>query len=336
MHSRVTVKDIAREVGVHYATVSRALRDDPRVAAATASSIKQAATKLGYEPDPMMRALAAYRANVKPVSYKETIGFLWPEQTRREIAASPYLRRYADGAKSRGATLGYQVEEFFLAESSAQALRRVLQARGIRGLVIGSFNRVSVAHLSFAFERLALAAISTALKRPLLHRVGHDHFGGMRLALHQLKRLGYRRIAFLVADVQDRVLERRYSSAFLAHHPLGAAQADDFLRVVPTPDETAARKLATASRADAVLMTFSPSPSTLGVPRRGQVPLVSLDVLGDDGRHAGISQQLDLAAASAIDIVVEQIIHGCWGVPKERKNVLTDGVWVDHPSCPAR
>ena len=47
MDRRITIKDIAREVGVHHATVSRALRGDPRITEETRGRIREVAVKFG-------------------------------------------------------------------------------------------------------------------------------------------------------------------------------------------------------------------------------------------------------------------------------------------------
>lgn len=49
MNSRITIKDIARELNVHHSTVSRALRDDPRVKPETKQLIKKYAEDHGYQ-----------------------------------------------------------------------------------------------------------------------------------------------------------------------------------------------------------------------------------------------------------------------------------------------
>jgi hypothetical protein len=85
-------------------------------------------------------------------------------------------------------------------------------------------------------------------------------------------------------------------------------------------------------RPECLIVTYTPDP----LPRQqgAPVPIVSLDLLPEDARVAGIYQQIALAAAAAVDFVIEQIHHGKRGVPTERKNMLTDGQWLDHPSCP--
>lgn len=55
----VTLKDIAESCGVDVSTVSRALRDDPRVLASTKQRIRTTANRLGYRPNIAARRLQA-------------------------------------------------------------------------------------------------------------------------------------------------------------------------------------------------------------------------------------------------------------------------------------
>jgi len=45
---RITLRDIARASGVHLATVSRALRNDPQVGEARAIEVRRIAQEMGY------------------------------------------------------------------------------------------------------------------------------------------------------------------------------------------------------------------------------------------------------------------------------------------------
>lgn len=329
MERRSTIKDIARQAGVHHATVSRALRGLPNVAAETIARVKAAADQLGYTPDPMMHALAAYRSQTREVRYKETIAFLWPEQTRQESASSRYYQRSLAGAKARASELGYSLDEFWLREMPRKSLPRVLAARGIRSLILAGYNRLSAAHLGFPVEGLAVASMTAALKAPRLHRVGHDHFAGVRIALHELKRAGFSRIAFVLGDLQDRILDRRYSGSFLLNHPLGIDAARELLRIVAQPGHKEIHDAVRKLRPDCLLMTFTPEGPPVVETKRLRVPVFSLDLLPDNREFSGIDQQMEEVAANAVDLVAEQLQHGRHGVPKNCKTVLTAGRWVN-------
>ncbi|MBC9734913.1 LacI family DNA-binding transcriptional regulator [Nocardioides marmotae] len=62
-----SIDDLAREVGVSTATVSRALRGLPRVSAATRSRVEEAAVRLGYVPSASASGLATGRTRTVAV-----------------------------------------------------------------------------------------------------------------------------------------------------------------------------------------------------------------------------------------------------------------------------
>lgn len=335
MERRITIKDIAAETGVHHSTVSRALRDDPQVAAATRTLINDAARRLGYSPDPMLRALALYRSSLHPTPQKETLAFIWPEQTRAEVARSAYLQRFLQGARARAATLGFALDAFHFREHRPAALERILRARGIRGLIVGVFSQHGEARFNFPLERFASAALGGALQSPALHRVSHDHYQAIRITLRELAALGYRRIAFAVSEVLEEAVDRRYSMSFLAHHPLGAKKAAKLLHVGLIDDATLLSFI-DAHRPEVLIATYSLSLDApfLQRPDGTRLPHVSLDVIPGTVPHTGIDQQTEFNAANAVDLVAEQVLHGSSGLPLIQKKVYSDGTWCPGSTCP--
>jgi LacI family transcriptional regulator len=335
MERRVTIKDIAAEIGVHHSTVSRALRDDPQIAPATRALITEAALRLGYAPDPMLRALALYRSSLHPVPQKETLAFIWPEQTRSVVARSPYLQRYFRGAQTRAVELGFALDVFHLREHRPAALERILRARGIRGVIVGVFEEHREVSFNFPLGSFASAAVGGALQSPALHRVSHDHYQAVRIALRNIAALGYRRISFAVAEGLEEAVDSRYSMSFLAHHPLGSKEAAGLLYVGPTTDRELARFVA-ATKPEALVTTYS---LVLGSPflRRpdgSALAHVSLDVISGLDPHSGIDQLTEFNAANAVDLVAEQVLHGTSGLPAVQKKVLSDGTWISGSTCP--
>ena len=58
--NRVTLGEIAKAAGVSRATASRALQNNPLIAAATRQRVQNIAEKLGYRPDPEASRLLPY------------------------------------------------------------------------------------------------------------------------------------------------------------------------------------------------------------------------------------------------------------------------------------
>lgn len=59
---RITINDVAKRAGVSYQTVSRVINDHPYVAETTRSSVLQAITELGYQPNRAAKSLASSRS----------------------------------------------------------------------------------------------------------------------------------------------------------------------------------------------------------------------------------------------------------------------------------
>src|SRR5690348_11189953 len=61
---RATIHDIARKLNVTASTVSRALKDHPRISAETKSAVLKAARKLNYQPNNIAAALRNGKSNI--------------------------------------------------------------------------------------------------------------------------------------------------------------------------------------------------------------------------------------------------------------------------------
>lgn len=78
MGKRVTIKDIARELGTNSSTVSRALNDSPLISQKTKTLVQQKAREMGYLADPVARQLREGRSR--------TIGMIVPMINRTFFA----------------------------------------------------------------------------------------------------------------------------------------------------------------------------------------------------------------------------------------------------------
>lgn len=70
----VTIKDVAREAGVSYSTVSKALNNSPLVKEKTKKHIVAIAKKMGYQPNLVAKSLVSRRSKI--------IGVVWPRVER--------------------------------------------------------------------------------------------------------------------------------------------------------------------------------------------------------------------------------------------------------------
>src|SRR5687767_11084669 len=74
-----SLEQIAKRAGVSRSTVSRVMRNDPRISAATARRVREAAKDLDYRPNPLLSTLMERVRVGRNVSYQGTIGVVTDE-----------------------------------------------------------------------------------------------------------------------------------------------------------------------------------------------------------------------------------------------------------------
>src|SRR6478609_7504395 len=104
MKGSITVRDVAKALGVSPSTVSRALSSSDLVAPRTRQQIVDKARELGYTPNNAARGLATGR--------KGTLGLVVPD------LENPYFASVTKGVQARGLGAGFLV---FVAHSDEES-----------------------------------------------------------------------------------------------------------------------------------------------------------------------------------------------------------------------
>ncbi len=74
---QVTIKDIARDLGISPSTVSRALKDHPDISKETKKQVNELASKLNYKPNIIALSLRSQRSNVIGVIIPEIVHYFF-------------------------------------------------------------------------------------------------------------------------------------------------------------------------------------------------------------------------------------------------------------------
>jgi DNA-binding LacI/PurR family transcriptional regulator len=185
----VSIKDIAQSAGVTPGTVSRALRDSPRVNPETKKRIQHLADEMGYAPDAQARSLVTGRT--------QTIGVVVTTMT------DPFIGSIVQAIESAAHDQGYAV---ILASSNDIPEREIaavkmLQSRRVDGVIVTS-SRVGVLYQ----ESLDQLRVPVVLINSLAQQGGRQTFSmnvdnthGGYLATNHLIQKGHRRIAYVAA-----------------------------------------------------------------------------------------------------------------------------------------
>lgn len=327
---RPRMQDIADETGLGKATVSLALRDDPRIRPETRRRVKAVAERMGYVADPTvasmmthLRATRGPRKNLQP-----PLAFL---HSHALDTLPVSLRRMWAGASRRATELGFETEIFPVREpgvSSAQRLQD-FQSRGIRGILWGAGcpEDLGGGEHAVLWEPFAHVTMGQRISLPRLHFAGNDYHGTVFMAMSEMLRLGYQRLGLAISKNTDRSTDLRFGGGFWAGAkallatencipPLYVTSAEAFLRWFQ------------ANQPDAILTTDENVPQWLAGESSGsEIGLAHLDWHPDLMGWAGIDQRHEIAGAAAVDMLVEQIHHNKRGVPPVQFSMLISGKW---------
>jgi LacI family transcriptional regulator len=217
---RATLSDIAERVGVSIATVSLALKEHPRISEATRTRVRAVADELGYQPDPALGALAAYR-NHTTVDRGVVVGVLIEESMRDKWNKSRNRMAVHEGVKERADAYGYKLELFYYSDHDREqeSLGRVLISRGIRSLLIAprTYNRQ---RHSIAMPWQNFAAVSILNVRPEgpFHCSIPDFRENSRLLLKSLLNRGIRSVGLYISDTfQEWTRESAFHTQYALH-----------------------------------------------------------------------------------------------------------------------
>lgn len=337
-----TLKDIAKLVKLHHSTVSLALRHDVRLPEETRLRVHAAAEKLGYRPNPLVSALMSHRARGQAPAYQMELAFLSATETREEwLGTSTGYQRMWTGARRQADLCGYSLNLYARSPStiSAAGFARMLAARNIRGVLIAPLSNASN-EIEMDWAGLSVVELGFTLRQPNFHRVVHDYFHAMRIALRRMRELGYRRVGLVLRSFMDEKVHRLWRAAFMDDY----GQLTPKQRVQPLllPDITPAalRQWITRHKPEAILTiepdNLIPELRKLGLRVPDDIGLASLGCYGANSSTAGIYQAYESMGEVAIDLLVNMVRRGDRGVPDRTISTLIGGVWVDGPTLPPK
>jgi LacI family transcriptional regulator len=343
-HERITLRDIAARVGVTHVTVSRALRNDPSISPGRSQEIQRAAKEMGYQPDPFLSSLVAYRDRKQTHRIQGVIAWInaWPEPERlrqyREFDA--YWRGAADAAQQRG----YRLEEIrWPADCSAKRLQQILLTRNIRGVLLppqwpprdwGQFD----------WSPFSLIRFGTSVRSPDSHVVTSDGFRAIQMAVQKISEYGYRRIGLVVAMDFDAPLGGNLYGGFLAvQKNLKLEPAVPVLTIARGENQkvattTALKRWINEYQPDAIL-TSEPTVPVLLTELGCRIPqdiAVAGTSVSDIPVDAGINQNSEEIGRMAMEMLVMQIHVNQRGEPRAPCRILVESIWQDGASLPRK
>ena len=186
--SQVTIKDIARELGISPSTVSRALKGHPDISTSTKKAVNELAEKLNYQPNIVALNLRLRKTN--------TIGVIIPEVVHF------FFSTVISGIEDVASQAGYSV---ILAQSGENYLREVAQVKAlfnsrVDGMLLSlSRETTNYDHIESIISRgVPIVFYDRMYNSPTSSKVIVDDYAGAKEAVNHLISQGCKKIAHIV------------------------------------------------------------------------------------------------------------------------------------------
>ena len=198
--NRITIKDIARKLGVTPSTVSRALANNPRISKKTREEVMKVAKKMGYEPNVIAASLRKGKS--------DTVGMIVPGINRS------FFSNVISGVEEILNTAGYNL----IIIQSNENLQK--EQRAVQTLLQ---NRVGGVIMSLSVQSSGHSHIKDMVKRgiPLVQfdrvaaeipgpKIVNDNYTGAYLSVKHLLENGYTSIAHFSGSLSINVYRERF------------------------------------------------------------------------------------------------------------------------------
>lgn len=328
-----SIRSLARELRLSAATVSLALRDSPRVIAATKTRVLHAAQGAGYRTNALVSSVMTGVRRSTHNSFQGTLMAINYSSTAAPTLL-PYHREILDGAQSRAIALGYTMTHCWAGPHglSLHRLNSILAARGVQGVVVMPFSEAQD-FSSLDWTGLAGAVMDHCLTAPSLTAILPDHHLSLFGALKRLWALGYRRPGLVLDRARDERLHFRWSAAYASF-----SRSLGYDEIVPVLLESPPRSDSFLAwfhehRPDVIVGHMQAETArwlgNLGLRVPDDVGFLHLNWTERSGPCAALDLQPAVLGGAAVEAVVAQLQRNERGIPENPKAILMPARWVE-------
>jgi LacI family transcriptional regulator len=244
----------------------------------------------------------------------------------------PTFRAFLQGAKKQGELYGYKVDEFraFGAGMSPKRLEGVLQARGVRGVLIGP-RWLNEPEVDLDWGAYSCVLVGETRATSGLYRVSNNHVHACVETLRRLVAAGCRRIGVLLMKNYEAVRGHEYLLGVDEARRVLGRRAQYFVRKEAACEEGEFWDWVRAKRLDAVVSLHKEPGLALESSRPdfgGAIAYANLDV-PPGSAWAGIDQHSGEIGKAAMDML-RNLLHAVErGASLRPRMLLVEGSWVN-------
>lgn len=337
---RPTVRQVAELAGVSAMTVSRALRNNPRVTLAVRKRVQKIALGLGYRPDPEVAKLMSH---LRRRDKAQLVAGIAAVTSIPEDIEPPQLRKSYDSARLRAEALGYRLELFRIAEPGRfnRQLERALINRGIEGVLLLQMVNPVVMDEFLDWDKFSVTAASPSVLRPDFPRAGVHYFHNARLMCERLALRGCKRIGFVGSDTFCVRTNEAFSAAAAWQNGVaGETPVRPLVFKTYAEADLEIDAWLKRERPDAIIAYSENILSLLTEKLRlysgGRVLLTCTNINSPNPVCPGIDERHELIGHKAVDILTGLLNRNEKNLRSTHAGTLIDGQWVEPASKPGR
>jgi len=315
-----------------------ALRNSPKIPAATKQRVLEIAKHVGYTPDAKVAELMSHLSQSRQPHDEACLGVISLYENARPWERSLHLRHMYKAMVNRATALGYRLEPFWLRAPGMtfRRIRSILDARGIQGILCFGSPDIDDEFPS-ELDHYAIVTQGLSIKTPL-HRVVDDAYNDTLRVLDKVYQLGYRRPGLVLGRYEDIRSGHANLSAYLGwcEQTLGKPLAIPVLRLERVEQEPLIGWLK-LHRPDVMVvvhvheiledfMAIFRGRGEWRVPQDIGVVAVS-QVLRGSGL-SGVEEDERLMGEWAVELLVSRIMVRDFGLPIYPRIQMVQGLWT--------
>ncbi len=336
MDPKISMADVAKALGCHQTTISRALRNDPRISPQMRERVHQQCEAMGYRPNPLVSALIASRRRKSGNSFQANIAYVTCNPYPGPIRPNSYLAEIFSAAQDQAARKGYLLEEVRTEETkgTAKSMQRLLNARGICGIIIGSLPPQTQG-FELPWNSYPIIAIGYGVMQPDFDRVATNNYESTYGCMEKCRKLGYRKIGFIIS-VLENVRSRGHEIGGYMAYQMNLKPAERIPLLSAHRSETRKIKNWLRTQKPDAIMTAQPKEileicQSIGLRCPDDIGIIAMGN-DHDPFFAHMERLFDDIGALAADLLISHIERNKVGVPSHAGQYLITPQWHEGKS----
>ena len=200
---RVTIKDIAKELGLSAAAVSKALNDKEDISQEIKAKVKEKAKEMNYQKNETAARLVSKKSN--------TIGvfvFARDKIKMEESIAFKYIEVYLNRVKN----LGYDVLLFSIDDDDNinNSVLKLCLERNVEGVIIIGANKNQKCIQDVIDYSIPTVFVEANITGNLTTNISFNDVSGIEKSIAYLENKGHKRIAFIRGDLRTDLSRTRF------------------------------------------------------------------------------------------------------------------------------